>query len=183
MDKKRKPNRLKDYDYNHHGYYYLTICTKNRSEIFGEISNNIMHLSQIGKITNKFWVEIPEHFKYIELDEFIIMPNHIHGVIIINNDVGNADLRFSKWHSSKKYFNQKILNSDRSKMIVSKIIHGFKSSVTREIRRQINNSNFEWQKSYYDHIIRNEKDLNRIRGYIINNPCNWETDKKKNMED
>ncbi len=188
MDKKRKPNRLKEHNYNLQGYYYITICTKNRLDFFGKISNNIMHLSQIGKIANKFWDEIPEHFKYVELDEFIIMPDHIHGIIILkdstrNKDVGTADLRSFSWRSSSGCSNQKDLYSNRSKMVVSKVIHGFKSSVTRVIRKQFDNSNFEWQKSYYDHVIRNGMDLNRIREYIINNPVNWEIDKTLDVED
>ena len=178
MNKKRKPNRLKGYDYNQQGYYYITICTKNRLNPFGEIINNIMHLSQTGEIENKFWIAIPEHFKNIELDEFIIMPNHIHGIIIVNNgDVGNNGVG----HPNHPIRAISVDNYDRTKMIVSKIIHGFKSSATREIRRQLNDFNFSWQKSYYDHIIRDENDLNRIREYISNNPTNWETDGDKAM--
>lgn len=179
----RKPNRLKGYDYNRQGYYYITICTKNQLNFFGEISDNIMHLSQTGEIANRFWIAIPEHFINIELDEFVIMPNHIHGIIIVNNDagnndVGNADLRFL--HTDDHPIHTSSVDDyDRTKMVVSKIIHGFKSSVTREIRRQLNDFNFAWQKSYYDHIIHDEDDLNRIREYISNNPSKWETDGAK----
>jgi REP element-mobilizing transposase RayT len=142
-----------------------------------------MHLSQTGGIANKFWIAIPEHFKNIELDEFIIMPNHIHGIIIVNNGdaiVGNADLR--SLHPDDHPIRAILVdNYDRTKMVVSKIIHGFKSSVSREIRRQLNDFNFAWQKSYYDHIIHDEDDLNRIREYIYNNPANWGTDGDKAM--
>ncbi len=194
--KERRPNRLKGYDYNQQGYYYITICTKNQLNLFGEILNNIMHLSQTGEIANRFWIAIPEHFKNIELDEFIIMPNHIHGIIFVNNGdagdngvgnaimgnngVGNADLRSP--HSDDHLIHTVSVDDyDRTKMVVSKIIHGFKSSVTREIRRQLNDFNFAWQKSYYDYIIHDEDDLNRIREYIYNNPANWDTDGDRAM--
>ena len=159
MNIERRPNRLKSYDYNQQGYYYLTICTKNRMESFGNISNGKMHLSTMGLIADDYWKAIMIHFEKIELDEYIIMPDHIHGIIIVNDDPP-IHTTFSD-------------DNDRTKMVVSKIIHGFKSSVTREIFRQAANSNFGWQKSFYDHIIRNEKELNRIRKYIIENPIRF----------
>lgn len=173
MNIKRRPNRLKSYDYNQQGYYYLTICTKNRMDFFGEISNGIMHPSKMGLIADEYWNAITIYFNSIELDEYIIMPDHIHGIIKIIDkydiDVGNADLR-----SSQRNSNSQKLDSNRTKMLVSKIIHGFKSSVTREIHRQFDNTIFGWQKSFYDNIIRNEKELRRIREYIIKNPSKWE---------
>lgn len=90
----RRSIRLKGYDYNRQGYYYITICTKERSNFFSGISNNAMKLSPTGKIANDFWIAIPRHFKHITLDKYVIMPNHIHGIIVVGNAiVGNADLR------------------------------------------------------------------------------------------
>ena len=163
----RKPNRLQDYDYSQVGYYLVTICTQDKVNYFGEIEKARMKLSDIGQIATDCWQAVPEHFHNTALDEFVVMPNHIHGIIII---VGNADLR-----SKPPYCPQR--QTDRSKMYLSKIMHGFKSSVTRMARKQWNNHSFGWQKSFYDHVIRNDKDLHRVRAYIQNNPLNWELDR------
>lgn len=79
--------RLQTHDYSSNGYYFLTICTKNRENYFGEIVNNKMQLSKIGKTAKKFWREIPKHFPFVKLDEFVVMPNHVHGIIIINKTI------------------------------------------------------------------------------------------------
>lgn len=161
----RKLNRLKDYDYSQNGFYFVTICTKNREEFFGEIKDEEMILNEYGEIAKNCWLEITDHFQNAEFDEFIIIPNHIHGIVIIANDmdVGNADLRS--------------LQQQRTKMYIPKIIHGIKSSVTRKIRGKYNDFNFGWQKSYYDHIICDEKSLDNIRQYIVDNPLKWDLDK------
>lgn len=155
--KERKLNRLKDYDYSQDGYYFITICTKNKEHFFGDISNGEVSTNAIGKAVNLCWNDIPKHFPFVQLDEFIIMPNHIHGIIIINN-VGNENLR------------------SPSKISLSSIIKGFKIGVTKWCNKN-DHEYFEWQKSFYDHIIRDEKSLDNIREYIRNNPLKWETDK------
>jgi putative transposase len=95
---KRKPNRLRDYDYSLEGYYFVTICTKNRVEWFGKVENGEMCLSTFGKVAKDFWAEIPLHFQHIRTDEFSLMPNHLHGILIIQENmigkaVGNAYMR------------------------------------------------------------------------------------------
>ncbi|NOR44107.1 MAG: transposase [Candidatus Delongbacteria bacterium] len=150
--KDRKPNRLKSYDYNRRGYYYVTICTQDKAKSFGKIINEKMELSKIGNIANKIWFTIPEYHKNIKLDTFIIMPDHIHCIIILENSA---------------------IKTNRSKMILSKTIHAFKSAITRDIRENLNNNYFAWEKSFYDHIIRDDMILNRIRKYILDNPSNW----------
>ena len=164
--KNRKPNRLRNYDYSQNGMYFITICAKDRFECFGEIKNGRMILNNPGKIAENLFLKIPNHFSSAFLDEFVIMSNHIHGIIEIN--VGNAYMRS--------------LQSDRSKMLLSKVIHGYKSSVTREFNRlKKYNVDFKWQKSFYDHIIRNEISLNKIREYIQTNPEMWKRD-RNNVE-
>jgi putative transposase len=174
--KNRKINRLKNFDYSQNGIYFVTICTKNREELFGKIVNSEMILNEIGKIVHACYLEIPNHFKNVYLDKFSIMPNHIHGILeIINNDlgVGNAHVRS--------------YDIDRTKMLLSKAIHGFKSSVTRNIlypgkeRIYAFPTKFAWQRSFYDRVIRNETELNKIREYIFKNPANWERD-RNNVE-
>jgi len=91
-DKFRIPStRLPNWDYSGNGYYFVTICTKDKEEYFGEIINNKINLTEIGLITNKYWLEIPNHFPFAELDEFIIMPNHVHGILIIRNIVSRVE--------------------------------------------------------------------------------------------
>ncbi len=129
-----------------------------------KIENNQMILNECGKIAEKCWIEIPQHIAHIKTDEFIIMPNHIHGIIIIENDfVGNR-------HACS------LQNENRQYQKLPVTVGSFKSAVSKLIHQQIQ-QNFQWQKSYYDHIIRDEKSLFNIREYIIKNPLNWDTDK------
>jgi REP element-mobilizing transposase RayT len=123
-----------------------------------------MILNEYGKIVQRCWLEIPQHFPNVRLDEFIIMPNHIHGIIVINNDVGVQNFE----PLQNKY--QKII--PRS---IGSIVRGFKIGVTKWFRENTNIYTV-WQRNYYEHIIRNEKELNEIRKYIINNPLKWELD-------
>jgi REP element-mobilizing transposase RayT len=169
----RKKLRLAVRDYNQPGYYFITICTQDRRDYFGEIINNEMILSDIGKIVKQCWVDISDHFIDTRLDDYIIMPNHLHGVIEIVGDV--------IWRKQENYVIDDVgvanlrplhQSNDRSKMLLSKIIHGFKSSVTRFVNDLFPDNNFKWQRSYYDHIIRNEQSLLGIRKYIIDNPLN-----------
>ena len=165
-NRNRKPNRLQHYDYSETGYYLVTICTQGKANYFGEVEGAQMRLNDIGRIVTDCWQAIPEHFYNTVLDEFVVMPNHIHGIIVI---VGNADLRSLPRDCRPQQ------NTDRSKMYLSKIVHGFKSSVTRMVRKQWNHHRFGWQKSFYDHVIRNNEDLHRVRTYI--HPLNWELDR------
>ncbi|MCX6807390.1 MAG: hypothetical protein NTZ80_01085 [Patescibacteria group bacterium] len=129
---------------------------------FGEIENGAVILNECGEVAARFWQEIPNHFGYARLDEWIVMPNHVHGIIWIeNNTVGNC-------HGNSL---QNI--KPRRFQLIPIIINHFKSAVTREIRRQNLDVNFAWQKSFYDRIIRDDDELNRIREYIIQNPVKW----------
>lgn len=152
---RRKNIRLKGYDYSSYGYYFVTICTKNREECFGEIKNGIMRLNELGCVVAQCLQNIPLHFPHVKLDEWIVTPNHVHGVIINNN-----------WQPNKF--------GPQSKNLAS-IIRGFKIGVKKHAT--INNINFTWQARFYDHIIRNDKSLNKIRKYIQNNPEKWEQDR------
>ena|SRR3989338_11249787 len=83
--------RLLNWDYSDNGYYFITICTKDKEEYFGEIINNKINLNKIGFITNKYWLEIPNHFPFVELNEFVVMPNHVHGILIIRNNLPHVE--------------------------------------------------------------------------------------------
>jgi REP element-mobilizing transposase RayT len=160
--KRRKPNRLREYDYSNPAWYFVTICADKHANHFGDIRHEKIYLNDVGKIADKFWNEIPEHFPNAEIDEYIIMPNHIHGIIIIN-DVGDA-----KFASP---------TTDRTKMLLSKIVQQFKRAVTVEIKSKKLSEHFVWQRSFYDRIIRNERELFNIRKYIKQNPLKWEFEK------
>jgi len=166
----RQSMRLKGRDYSQEGHYFVTICTKNKIECFGEIINGKMELSEIGKIVNQCWLEIPKHFPDVTLDEYTIMPNHIHGIIVINaNDDIVGTQNFVSLQQTNKF--QRVI--PRS---LGSIIRGFKIGATKWCRNN-NHHEFQWQKSFYDHIIRDEKSLDKIREYIRNNPSQWELDR------
>ena len=167
--------RLAGYDYRNSGFYYVTICTKNKIHYFGEIVETLHATSLqptiIGEIANQFWIEIPEHFLFAELDEYEIMPNHIHGIISIDKpDEKNTAMSL---HASSLQIN-KMSDISPKKGSLSSVIRSFKSAVTKFCND--NNTEFFWQPRLHDHIIRNEKELNNIRQYIIDNPKNWKDD-------
>ncbi len=157
----RRSIRLPEYDYSKCGAYFITICTQNRECIFGEIKNNEIKLNDAGKIVNQCWNDLSDHYKHIELDAFIIMSNHIHGIIVITN-VG-AGLKPAPTKTKQHG--------------LSEIVRAFKTFSARRIN-QIHYIHGlpVWQRNYYEHIIRNEQSLNHIREYIHNNPLKWELD-------
>ncbi|RPI06596.1 MAG: transposase [Ignavibacteriae bacterium] len=162
--------RLKGYDYSHPGDYFATICVRNHECILGDVEQEIMNLSNVGNIAKKCWEQIPDHFHYVTLDEFIVMPNHIHGIIIINDQRGrDVQLNVSTKDSSA------IISPKKGTLSV--IIRTYKAAVTRECRR-IGSNEFRWQPGFYEHIIRDEKGLQHIRDYIINNPIKWFYDRE-----
>ncbi|MBS1257074.1 MAG: hypothetical protein MAG551_00109 [Candidatus Scalindua arabica] len=170
-------SRLKDWDYSSSGYYYLTICTRDRICYFGDVVNGKMVLSPTGEAVYQCWQEIPKHFSFVRLDGFIIMPNHVHGIIIIDKthvETQNlASLRYENDMDSQKPNEPQNKFGPQSKNIAS-IIRGFKIGVTKFAKKQ--KIPFGWQPRFYDHIVRDEKDLNRIRQYMVNNPTIWKKD-------
>lgn len=172
--------RLKGWDYRNDGAYFITICTKNRIHYFGEIENGKMILSDIGKLAHGFWAEIPQHFPFVELDEFVIMPDHTHGILVIHNDgpLKNGDatpaVQTLQCNVSKA-INQKMKNISPKPGSISTIIRSFKSVTTKHARKI--QPDFAWQTRFHDHIIRNKKSFANIRRYIKNNPQKWTADK------
>jgi putative transposase len=163
----RRSIRLKGYNYSSAGAYFVTVCSHNHQCLFGSISEGRMILIDAGKFVNKCWLEIPEHFPHVTLDKFIVMPNHIHGIIIIE-DVNVGANNYSPLQR----------NQFRSPFrTIGSIIRGLKIGVTKWFRANTNVNNV-WQRNYYEHIIRNEKELNKIREYIINNPLKWHLDRE-----
>ncbi len=150
--------RLKEWDYSTPWWYYVTICTKDMKCWFREIKNNKMILNRLGETVYNFWMNIPSHYKKIDIDYFVIMPNHIYGIIIIYAvETGHAPSLQSTGPT------------------LGNVIGSFKSAAAKWAHKN-NFQSFSWQSRFYDHIIRNENDLFRIRNYIQNNPLKWELD-------
>ena len=163
----RRSIRLRGYDYSQPGLYFVTICCYKRQHLFGEIVDGVMHLNQYGEIAQEEWQKSSIIRPDIKLDEYVIMPNHFHGIVIINPVGANccSPLQLSSTRLSMK---------PRS---LSSIMAGFKSAVTKKINIIRNAPGTPvWQRNYYEHIIRNENALNNIRQYIINNPLSWHQD-------
>jgi putative transposase len=151
----RRSIRLKGYDYSQPGGYFVTIVTKSRDLLFGEVVTGKMILNDAGKMIQCLWRELLNRFINIELYEFSVMPNHFHGILMITEKMNNT---------------------------LGDIIGAFESITTDEYILGVKNNGWHrfdkklWQRNYWEHIIRDENELNRIREYIINNPMQWETD-------
>ncbi|MCL2683218.1 MAG: transposase [Bacteroidales bacterium] len=165
----RRSIRLKGYDYSQAGLYFVTICVRNREHLFGEIQNWEMVLNGYGEIVARCWSEIPKHYPNTILHEFVVMPNHVHGIIQIIEPVGAQN--FVPLHIPKQNTFQKII--PRS---IGSIIRGFKIGVTKQLN-QFECFGVIWQRNYYEHIILTNRSYQYIANYIINNPKNWEKDK------
>jgi putative transposase len=171
-ENRRRSIRLVAYNYSLPGAYFVTICIKDRKSILGNIKNGNVDLSPIGEIAHQCWKEIPNHFNYVELDAYIVMPNHLHGIIILNKDCRGVQLNARKKKTSNFY---KSISPER--VTLSVIIRTYKAAVTTKCRKRKYHF-LEWQRNYYEHIVRNEDVLSRIREYIVNNPLQWKFDKE-----
>ncbi|WP_396167789.1 transposase [Flavobacterium sp.] len=212
QNKYRIPSsRLQTWDYGTNGAYFITICTQSREHFFGVVQNGTMQLSETGKIAEQLWIEIPNQFPFIELGNFVVMPNHVHGILIINKIVSpSVETRFI---ASK---NIESIDIKETRFIASKNIESIDNKETRLIASLPNknggfsgdknpmlndtiskiirwykgrctfecrkiNSDFSWQSRFHDHIIRNSKSFDIIQNYIFENPMNWEKDKFYNQ--
>ncbi|PIZ57785.1 hypothetical protein COY23_00995 [bacterium (Candidatus Torokbacteria) CG_4_10_14_0_2_um_filter_35_8] len=176
-----KQHRLPGYGYFQNGYYFVTICIKLKEWFFGNVVNRKMKLSKIGEVAKKYWLEIPKHFKDVFLDQWIIVPDHIHGIIVIEKDNNvNDNIRHIKRRNAINRV-PTIVNTKHkggitgrhnpmlSSNSLSKIIRWYKGRCKFEIGKVYPKFPFVWQSRFYDHIIKNEKSLNEIRKYIVNN--------------
>lgn len=179
--------RLQHWDYGWNAAYFVTICTHNRQCFFGEISNGKMELSEMGKTATIYWMEIPDHFPFVNLGAFVVMPNHIHGIVVIDkpqtvnapipDPVETPNLGVSTdGVTNINVTNMNDKNNDPWKPgTLGVIINQYKRKCTIESRKI--DPEFAWQSRFHDHIIRDEKSYQNISQYIINNPANWDNDK------
>ncbi|MEK6576179.1 MAG: transposase [Nitrospirota bacterium] len=176
----RRSIRFKDYDYSQAGVYFITICVLNRACFFGEIVDGNMKLSDAGEMIQTVWNEIPKHYKHIEIDIFQIMPNHFHGIVFIVGAGPCACPNQNITHNIN--INGQPQGVAPTVLSLPDVVHRFKTMTTKRYINGVKKNNWTpfngklWQRNYYDHVIRNEEELQRIREYIINNPLQWAED-------
>jgi putative transposase len=166
----RRSIRLPSYDYTRAGAYFVTICTQDRECVFGEVVQGQMMANTAGQMIESVWRQLPQHCPCVEADAFVVMPNHVHGIIIL---VG-AGPRACPDSGQPRGVAPTISLPD--------VVHRFKSLTTARYRRGVHNNGWPpfpgrlWQRNYYEHVIRNEEDLSRVRQYIAENPAQWDQD-------
>ena len=167
---KRRSLRLKDYDYSQAGAYFMTLCVKDRKCLLGSVADGEITFSQYGLITAEFWEWLSSAYPHISLDEWTIMPNHLHGIIIISNPCRGG---------SRAAPTRAVPTSEIKIKPLGQIIGAFKTISSKQINihRQTPGAPF-WQRGFYEHIIRDEKSLERIREYIVTNPLRWQLDRE-----
>lgn len=172
----RRSIRLKGYDYSQAGVYFVTLVTYKRDQIFGKIVNGEMQLSKEGQVVAYHWNLIPAHFPAAELDKWVIMPNHLHGIIILRT--GEASAAHDSGSSLSRLADaspQRTIGTATGSL--GAILQNFKSVSTRKINQVEASPGVRlWQRNYYEHIIRNETEWQRIRDYIQVNPLHWQED-------
>ncbi len=185
MDKFKNKYRIRSaraqwWNYSNEGLYFITICIKHRRRFFGSVSKKKMLLSKIGLIAEKYGIEIPDHFSFVKLHAFVVMPDHVHMIIEIANSPNpkeplHADNTAEALHADTeeplhaRAVQMAAISPKRGSL--ASIIRSYKSAVSRDARKV--NSNFAWQSRFHDHIIRDEGAYDRISKYIIDNPKNW----------
>ena len=199
----RKSPRKKAYDYTVSGVYFVTICTHERELMFGDVNNETMRYTELGQIALDCWLMTPDHFPHIEVDCFVVMPNHVHAIIIIHDrendsdknenndaDVGNrhaCSLPTQPTNQSTPpstpptrgiYKNSRYIPPGAKSGSLGAIVGSYKSAVTKIANRTLSDPPSPlWQRFYHDHIIRNEKEFNMIRQYVLTNTARWDEDR------
>jgi len=172
---RRRSVRLMGFDYAEPGAYFVTIVTQERSCLFGEIIEGQMQVNRAGEAITRWWLELTRKFTTVETDEFIVMPNHCHGIIVIVDPTVGADLRVGPPNDR---------TGAHAGAPLPTVVQWFKTMTTNEYIRGVKTLGWPsfrgqlWQRSYYEHVIRNADSLNRIRQYIIDNPVRWEFDRE-----
>jgi len=170
----RRSIRLQEWDYSQAGAYFVTICTQNRECVFGNVVDGEMVLNDAGRVVESVWNDLPNHYPHVELDEFVIMPNHFHGIVVIIDDViVRAIHELPLQHELPRQMTQK----QRRNMLLPKLIGRFKMLSSKRINQLRKTPGARlWQRNYYEHIVRNEYEFNSICQYIIDNPAGWKED-------
>ena len=187
----RRSIRLQGYDYTRAGAYFITICTHDRACLFGDVTDEQMQWNECGRLAHAAWEEIPLHFPQVDLDEWVVMPNHVHGIIVLASDPGKTvgttrappgvaavprptDARSTAAWATRASPRRPLGPQCGS---IGAVVGSYKSAVSRRINELCRTPGAPvWQRDYYDHIVRSEDELNRIREYIADNPARWADD-------
>ncbi|WP_275099951.1 transposase [Sedimenticola hydrogenitrophicus] len=171
----RRSLRLRGYDYSQAGAYFVTICTRDRLCLFGEIVDGVMHLNSAGEMIQSIWNEIPLYYPGTEVDKWVIMPNHMHGILGLVGAGPRACPDRAPSHGSRQ-------RSGPARLSLPDLVHRFKSLATKRYIDGVKQSGWPpfpgqlWQRNYWERIIRDEAELDLTREYIRNNPAQWELD-------
>jgi putative transposase len=171
FNRRRKILRLRDYDYSQNGAYFITVCVHHRQFLFGHFKEGKLHINKFGRIVQECWSELPSHYPDIQLDNFIVMPNHIHGIVIFDSNA-RAGLRPAPTaHGTRP--------NCKTEKSLFEIVGSFKAFSSRLINRARKMPGASvWQRGYYEHVIRNESDLEETIYYINSNPDKWQSDRE-----
>ncbi len=166
LKKGRRIIRLQGYDYSQPGAYFVTICVQNRECLFGDVRRGKMVLNELGEIVAESWQWLERQYEHVEMDEWVVMPNHLHGIMVIKDCRGGSRTAPT--------------GSDQPKRKpLGRLIGAFKTVSTKRVNEIQNTPGAKlWQRNYYEHIIRSEEDLKRIRTYLAQNPAKWEFDRE-----
>jgi putative transposase len=184
----RRSIRLAGYDYSQCGYYFITVCTQGRRCLFGEIEKGRMILNNAGKMIGRWWNELKNKYANIEIDKYVVMPNHCHGIINIVVTVGADQCVCPNEKGEQGEYKGEHIGSPQQDLPlrgrpIYKMVQWFKTMTTNEYIRNVKQNHWEpfddklWQRNYYEQIVRDEKSLRHIREYIANNPYRWQQDK------
>jgi len=166
----RRSIRLQGYDYSQSGAYFVTICTFQRECLFGEIADETIRLGNYGAVVQTCWDDLPNHYSNVESDLFVVMPNHVHGIIVLSDTTPDARAGLRPAPT---------VSTPSKRHGLPEIMRAFKSFSTRRVNEARGVAGAPlWQRNYHEHIIRNEKSLNSIREYIIANPAQWAVDRE-----
>ena len=166
--------RLKNHDYAKAGAYFITICTGAGSCLFGTVTEKDMNLNAAGQMALDIWDSIPEHYAGVEVDQFVVRPNHVHGIVVLQTDDGTRGPgRPQRTHTDR---------DQGAQLSLPDVVHRFKSLTTARYRHGVTEQAWRrftgtlWQRNYYEHVIRTEDELTRVRKYIVQNPLQWHLD-------
>jgi len=173
---RRKSSHLRDYDYSSPGDYFVTMCAHNKRCLFGEVIADEMHLNEAGVVVEECWRAIPAHFPTVALDRFVVMPNHVHGIVQLHPipQPQNGAMNRAPTKDDVSIVGAQFIAPSLGQVVV----RAFKARCTVALRKQIFKQEQVWQRNYYEHVIRSEASLQAIREYIVNNPKQWALDKE-----
>jgi REP-associated tyrosine transposase len=165
-DRHRRTIRLQGFGYQQPGVYFLTICAFEKKPIFGHMRGDAVELSPIGRVVRECWVQIPRHFRHAELDAFVVMPNHLHGIVLLHRRPGRVAVE-------AEAFRKPVSGS------VPTIVRSFKSAVSARVRdRGLALPHSVWQRNYFERVIRNGREFTQVMRYILENPARWQYDEE-----